>query len=142
MATLLRFQRAIASSFQCRPQLPYQTRPYSLTLRAIHPTRHLSVSCGSTFKQRPSVILQLLKTKQHVVQSPSILRHTRQFFTSLKHQQRHFVQPKPPRSSFWDKIPEDFLFYGIIGLNAGVFVMWYLSNQQLVRIKSIIHHTE
>lgn len=46
--------------------------------------------------------------------------------------------PRPPRREsrkfmgFLDKIPHNTIFYGIIGLNSLVFVMWFMANQQWV----------
>lgn len=58
----------------------------------------------------------------------------RQFFTSTQFAQPHYVRhPYPPRvSGFWDRVPEDSIFWGIIGLNGLVFAMWYMSGQRFV----------
>lgn len=60
----------------------------------------------------------------------------RPFFTSAILSLRHHP-PQNPRQArrflgFLDKIPEDFIFYGIIGLNSAVFMMWYMATQKFV----------
>ncbi|KAF9550331.1 rhomboid-domain-containing protein [Agrocybe pediades] len=66
------------------------------------------------------------------------LRHwfssSRSQFSSSSHSQlRYYARRPPPRRglfSFLDHIPENTIFYGIIGANATVFVMWYMSTQK------------
>ncbi|TFK76117.1 rhomboid-domain-containing protein [Pluteus cervinus] len=55
--------------------------------------------------------------------------NARQFFTSSQFGQRHFVQP-PRRNGFLDSIPEDTVFWSIIGLNGLVFGMWFMATSK------------
>ena len=64
----------------------------------------------------------------------------RPIFTSARLSLRHHPPPPPspdPRQTyrffgFLDKIPENYIFYGIIGLNSIVFMMWYMAAQKYV----------
>jgi hypothetical protein len=65
----------------------------------------------TTFRGRPIFTSALLSLRHHSPQNP---RRPRNFF------------------DFLNKIPEDFIFYGIIGINSVVFMMWYLADQKFV----------
>ena len=50
-----------------------------------------------------------------------------------------FNAPKPPRFGFWqqisqkiNRIPSNFIFWGIFGINGVVFVLWQVANTQWV----------
>lgn len=60
----------------------------------------------------------------------------RPFFTSTRLSLRYHP-PQNPRQArrflgFLDNIPQDFIFYGIIGINSAVFTMWYMATQKFV----------
>ena len=69
------------------------------------------------------------------ITGPFTVRH-RPIFTSAPLSLRYH----PPQNfrqnhrflSFLDKIPQDFIFYGIVGINSVVFVMWYMAVQKFV----------
>lgn len=65
----------------------------------------------TTFRDRPIFTSALLFFRRHPPQNP---RQARRFL------------------GFLDKIPEDVIFYGIIGLNSMVFMMWYMATQKFV----------
>jgi hypothetical protein len=63
-------------------------------------------------------------------------RNHRPIFTSTLFSIRQHPSQNPRQArrflGFLDKIPEDFIFYGIIGLNSAVFIMWYMAIQKYV----------
>ena len=64
-----------------------------------------------TFRHRPIFTSAPLSLRYHPPQNP---RHARKFL------------------GFLDNIPQDFIFYGIIGINSAVFIMWYMATQKYV----------
>ena len=67
----------------------------------------------STFRGRPFFTSALLSFRNHPPQNP--------------HQARRFL-------GFLDKIPQDLIFYGIIGINSAIFMMWYMAEQKFVSV--------
>ena len=67
----------------------------------------------TTFRDRPIFTSALLSIRRHPPQPEK------------RHQAYRFF-------GFLDKIPEDFIFYGIIGINSVVFMMWYMATQKFV----------
>lgn len=71
---------------------------------------------------------------------------SRSFFTSTPRSLRYHPLPRSHSSrrhffGFLDEIPQNTIFYGIIGLNATVFAMWFMSTQKYVcRIPILITH--
>lgn len=59
----------------------------------------------------------------------------RRFLSTSRVTMRHHVQPqrnRPRALAFLDNISQNTIFYTIIGLNAGVFTMWYMAGQVYV----------
>jgi hypothetical protein len=69
------------------------------------------------------------------ITGPFTLRH-RPIFTSAPLSLRYHPPQGARRTrrflGFLDKIPQDFIFYGIIGINSAVFIMWYMAVQKFV----------
>ena len=66
------------------------------------------------------------------------------FFTSTPCSLRYHPSPHSSRRHFFgflDEIPQNTIFYGIIGLNATVFAMWFMSTQKYVCIIPILLHS-
>ena len=62
-------------------------------------------------------------------------RCLQRFLSTSRVTMRHHVQPqrnRPRALGFLDKISQNTIFYTIIGLNAGVFTMWYMAGQVYV----------
>lgn len=61
--------------------------------------------------------------------------YLQRFLSTSRVTMRHHVQPRRGRPrflGFLGNIPQNTIFYGIIGLNAGVFTMWYMAGQVYV----------
>jgi hypothetical protein len=60
----------------------------------------------------------------------------RPIFTSAFSSLRHHPPENPFQArrffGFLNKIPQEFIFYGIIGINSAVFMMWYMATQKSV----------
>ena len=71
----------------------------------------------ATFRDRPIFTPALLSLRHHPPQNP----------------------PQPKARIFFDlnKIPENVVFYGIIGINCVVFMMWYMAEQKFVSYPAI-----
>jgi hypothetical protein len=67
---------------------------------------------------------------------PIAFNHQRWLSTTSRPLLRHYVRPNPRPShqflGFLDKIPQNTVFYGIIGLNCLVFGMWFMAIQKYV----------
>ncbi|KIK08582.1 hypothetical protein K443DRAFT_563619 [Laccaria amethystina LaAM-08-1] len=75
----------------------------------------------------------LFSLSSHLPCTPATF--SRSFFTSIPCALRYHPLPRPHSSrrhffGFLDEIPQNTIFYGIIGLNATVFVMWFMSTQK------------
>jgi hypothetical protein len=87
----------------------------------------------------------LFSLSSHLPCTPATF--SRYFFTSIPCALRYHPLPRPHSSrrhffGFLDEIPQNTIFYGIIGLNATVFVMWFMSTQKYVcRIPILLPHT-
>ncbi|KAJ3510053.1 hypothetical protein NMY22_g16092 [Coprinellus aureogranulatus] len=70
--------------------------------------------------------------------APGSTTGSRTFFTSTKRSVRYPAPPPPPPSQstrwrpflFLNRIPENVVLYGIMGLNAFVFGMWFMAQQK------------
>lgn len=108
-----------------RPRL-LRMQPYFRISARITNYHFATPSWSSTFAHRKPTV------------GPFITFRDRPIFTSALLSIRHHPpQPEKPRQAyrffgFLDKIPEDFIFYGIIGINSVVFMMWYLATQKFV----------
>ena len=76
-------------------------------------------------------------TRRKPITGPVTFRDRPIFTSALLSIRHHPRQPEKPRQTyrffgFLDKIPEDFIFYGIIGINSVVFMMWYMATQKFV----------
>ena len=67
----------------------------------------------TTFRDRPIFTSALLSLRHHPLRNPR-QPETRRFL------------------DFLDKIPQNIVFYGIIGINSVVFMMWYMAEQKFV----------
>ena len=89
---------------------------------------NFGIPCSRTF-------VQSTHCRRTITGPLTVLRH-RPIFTSAPLSRRYY----PPQNSrqarrflgFLDNIPQDFIFYGIIGINSAVFVMWYMAVQKFV----------
>lgn len=85
-------------------------------------------SCSRTF-------VQSTHCRRTITGPFTALRH-RPIFTSAPLSLRYHLPRNPRRArgflEFLDNIPQDFIFYGIIGINSAVFVMWYMAVQKYV----------
>lgn len=106
-----------------RPSL-LRMQPYFRIYRSISDFHFASPSWSSTFARRRPIT------------GPFTTFRGRPIFTSALLSFRHHPpqNPRQPRKvfEFLNKIPEDFIFYGIIGINSLVFIMWYLAEQKFV----------
>ena len=107
------------------------------TYQCYHPpTRTLAlpfITTISTYASRPKIFQTVLNKTWCTTPHSS---RSRMFSLSSRGQSpRHTPNPKRQSQYFQslELIPTDILFWGIIGLNATVFAMWYLAGQQLVR---------
>lgn len=89
-----------------------------------------------------SRLLNLLRRRSanpgHQLAAPRPATGSKTFFTSVKQSVRYPAPPPPPRPSFsafgfLNRIPQNVVLYGIIGLNAAVFSMWLMAKQKYVR---------
>ncbi|KAF8803826.1 rhomboid-domain-containing protein [Phlegmacium glaucopus] len=66
--------------------------------------------------------------------TPSVDSNYRPIFTSAPLSLRYHPPQNPQQArrflGFLDKIPQNFIFYGIIGINSVVFTMWYMAVQK------------
>ena len=87
-----------------------------------------TASCSRTF-------LQSIHRRRAIPGLFTTLRH-RSIFSSAPLSIRYHAPQNPRKAprflSFLDRIPQDFVFYGIIGINSAVFTMWYMAEQKYV----------
>ena len=106
-----------------RPSL-LRIHPYFKISRNISNYHFASPSWSSTFTRRKPITGPFTTFRGRPIVTSA--------FLSFRH---HLPQnPRQPRKvfDFLYKIPEDFIFYGIIGINSVVFIMWYLAEQKFV----------
>lgn len=90
-------------------------------LRSFNTIRRLPNLFGMA--HRPTVAASLFQKRRLSTSPPLSLRY-------------HVPQPRHRKSTFFgflDKLPPNAVFYGILGLNATVFVMWFMAIQKYVR---------
>lgn len=80
------------------------------------------LSQKSLFKAYSIPLIRVVSRRHFSSTSPSFLRY-------------HPMRPQSRRReflAFLDRLPQNTVFYGIIGLNATVFAMWFLANEKYV----------
>jgi hypothetical protein len=139
------FGRAIRASLRSRPSPTPCTfftslrNLHSLSIPPAHSSsfllntsRTLPFTTLSTYPSRPGIVHSLVQKPWYPIPHSSRPR----MFSSFSRIQSPRHTPHPKRQSQYaqslDSIPTDVLFWGIIGLNATVFTMWYLAGLQLV----------
>jgi hypothetical protein len=106
-----------------RPSL-LRMQPYFRTSRRISGYHFATPSWSSTFLRRKPITGPFTNRPIFTSALLSLRRHPSQ----------NSHQPKTYRFfEFLDKIPENVVFYGIIGINSVVFMMWYMAEQKFVR---------
>ena len=108
---------------QSRPCL-LRMRPYFRISARISNYHFATPSWSSTFAHRQPIT------------GPFNIFRKRPIFTSAPLSLRYHP-PQNPRQArkflgFLDYIPQDFIFYGIIGLNSAIFLTWYMATQKFV----------
>ncbi|KAF8164933.1 hypothetical protein B0H34DRAFT_217393 [Crassisporium funariophilum] len=89
---------------------------------------------NSLFSVRPLSSRYTLRTSSWQSTSPYATGQYFRFSTSPQSSLRYHPRPNPPPKSvflgFLDKIPGNTVFYGIIGINSLVFMMWFMAREK------------
>jgi hypothetical protein len=113
------------------------------TLQRFQPLSLLKNGGLSTFRNLPSRSVHLpcsqiarqSLTKVHTITFRRTAPLRNFSFTSPSSLRYHPVRPQPHRReflAFLNRLPLNTVFYGIIGLNATVFTMWFLATEKYV----------
>lgn len=87
-------------------------------------TQHFCLDCRVTLSQMASLFQRAFTRPPRY----HLYKNSRSFFTS-----RPIYNSRPRFLNSLDRVPQDFVFWGIISANGLVFTMWYMSTQRLVR---------
>ena len=108
-----------------RPSL-LRMQPHFRISRRISHYRFATPSWSSTFSRRKSITGPFTTVRDRPIFTSALL--------SLRHHPpQNSRRPETYKSfDFLNKIPENVIFYGIIGINSVVFMMWYAAEQKFV----------